>query len=73
MVGAHNKASRQAEKTPIQNEYQQTYDRLKKRKANGKISIEEWNQQVVYIQAVKDKVETGQMNEFEGMRKLQER
>lgn len=73
VVGAHNKASRQAEKTPIQNEYQRTYDRLKKRKANGKISIEEWNQQVVYIQAVKDKVETGQMNEFEGMRKLQER
>ena len=49
------------------------FSRLKKRKANGKISIEEWNQQVVYIQAVKDKVETGQMNEFEGMRKLQER
>ncbi len=71
VVGAHNKASKQAGKTPIQNEYQRTYDRLKKRKANGKISAEEWNRQVAYIQAVKDKVEAGQMDEFEGMGKLQ--
>lgn len=70
-IGTHRKRSRHIGQTPIQTEYSITYNRLKTRKFRGKISTAEWNIAVAKAQEIKDAVERGQMDEFEGMRELQ--
>lgn len=65
-VGAHNKeAKKKTSETPAQQEYRKAYNRLKMRKARGKISIEEWNQKVVQAQKIKDQAERGELSDEE--------
>lgn len=70
-VGAHIKeAKKKASESPAQQEYRKAYNRLKMRKARGKISIEEWNQKVVQAQEIKDQAERGELSDEEMRREL---
>ena len=69
-VGAHNKQADRDGKTPVQIEYENTYNRLKKRKARGKISTDEWNALVVRAQDIREQAQRGFLSDFEMKEKL---
>ena len=58
-VGAHNKQADRDSKTPVKIEYENTYNRLKKRKARGKISTDEWNALVAKAQEIREQAHRG--------------
>ena len=64
-VGAHNKQADRDSKTPVQIEYENTYNRLKKRKARGKISTDEWNALVARAQDIREQAQRGGLSDFE--------
>lgn len=64
-VGAHNKQTDRDSKTPVQIEYENTYNRLKKRKARGKISTDEWNALVAKAQEIREQAQRGFFSDFE--------
>ena len=68
-VGAHNKHADRDSKTPVQIEYENTYNRLKKRKARGKISTDEWNALVARAQDIREQAQRGGLSDFE-MKKM---
>ena len=69
-VGAHNKQTDRDSKTPVQIEYENTYNRLKKRKARGKISTDEWNALVARAQDIREQAQRGCLSDFEMKEKL---
>ena len=71
-IGTHRKRSGHVGRTPIQAAYEKAYTRLKTRKSRGKISVSEWNTAVAKAQDIKDAVERGDMQEFDGVRVLGE-
>lgn len=64
-VGAHKKEARKEGKTPARLEYDKVYNRLKTRKARGKLTTDEWNDAVALALAYKDKAEAGELSDFE--------
>ncbi|WP_303094870.1 DUF6076 domain-containing protein, partial [Ruthenibacterium lactatiformans] len=52
-------------KTPVQIEYENTYNRLKKRKTRGKISTDEWNALVAKAQDIREQAQRGFLSDFE--------
>lgn len=68
-VGAHlrEKVTRElaAAESPEVREYQKAYNRLKQRKVMGKISAEEWNEQVAEAIAIRDRAQRGEIDELE--------
>ena len=64
-VGAHKKEARKEGKTPSRLEYDRVYNKLKTRRARGKISIDEWNAAVALALEYKDKAEAGKITELE--------
>ncbi len=71
-VGAHKKALQKKTRSMVEEEYARTYDRLKKRKSNGKISTDEWNQQAAYIQEIKENVARGLLDEYAAVAQLKQ-
>lgn len=69
-VGAHNKQADRDSKTPVQVEYENTYNRLKKRKARGKISTDEWNALVARAQEIREQAQRGCLSDFEMKERL---
>ena len=67
---AHNKQADRDGKTPVQIEYENTYNRLKKRKARGKISTDEWNALVARAQEIREQAQRGFLSDFEMKEKL---
>lgn len=71
-VGAHIKeAKKKASETPAQQEYRKAYNRLKMRKARGKISIEEWNAAVAEAEELREQAERGELSELELRERLE--
>ena len=68
-VGAHEK-EKSENKTAARREYSRIYNRLKARKQRGKISVEEWNRQVVYAQELRATFEAASLTEEEYVEKL---
>lgn len=64
-VGAHIKEARKEGKTPARLEYDKVYNRLKTRRARGKLSADEWNAAVLLALEYKDKAEVGKISDFE--------
>lgn len=65
-VGAHIKeAKKKASETPAQQEYRKVYNRLKMRKARGKISLDQWNTAVAEAEELRDQAEQGKLSELE--------
>ncbi|OQB26107.1 MAG: hypothetical protein BWY11_00057 [Firmicutes bacterium ADurb.Bin182] len=64
-VGAHKKEARKEGKTPARLEYDKIYNRLKTRRARGKISVDEWNAAVALALEYKDKAEAGKITDTE--------
>ena len=64
-VGAHKKEARKEGKTPARLEYDKVYNRLKTRRARGKLSADEWNAAVALALEYKDKAEAGKISDFE--------
>lgn len=72
-VGAHRKEMRgKANRTPVQIEYDRTYNRLKVRKQRKKISTSEWNAAVAKAQELVAQFERGELTDEELKRKLVE-
>lgn len=72
-VGAHRKeAQGKANRTPAQQEYDRTYNRLKQRKNRKKISVDEWNTAVARAQELLDQSGRGQLTDEELRRKLRD-
>lgn len=69
-VGAHRKERDKNGKEFAYREYTRAYNRLKTWKQRGKISPEEWNQRVAYIQEVKASFLAGKMSDVEYKAKL---
>ena len=69
-VGAHNKQADRDSKTLVQIEYENTYNRLKKRKARGKISTDEWNALVARAQEIREQAQRGFLSDFEMKERL---
>jgi hypothetical protein len=64
-VGAHKKEARKEGKTPARLEYDKVYNKLKTRRARGKLSIDEWNAAVAMALEYKDKAEVGKITDLE--------
>lgn len=64
-VGAHRKAQDLTYATPAQIEYRKVYNRLKTRRARGKLTADEWNAAAVLALEYKDKAEAGEISDFE--------
>lgn len=64
-VGAHKKEARKEGKTPARLEYDKVYNRLKTRRARGKLSVDEWNAAVALALEYKDKAEAGKISDSE--------
>ena len=63
-MGAHRKeAQSKANRTPAQQEYDRTYNRLKQRKNRKKISVDEWNTAVARAQELLDQSGRGQLTD----------
>lgn len=72
-VGAHRKeAQGKANRTPAQQEYDRTYNRLKQRKNRKKISVDEWNTAVARAQELLEQSWRGELSDEELTRKLEE-
>lgn len=69
-VGAHRKEREKNGKEFAYSEYARVYNRLKTWKQRGKISAEEWNRRVAYIQEVKAAFLAGGMSDAEYKAKL---
>lgn len=68
-VGAHRKEKNGSELGYI--EYDKVYNRLKSRKRCGSITVEQWNQQVSYIQDLKEALLRGEITDAEYKMKLE--
>jgi len=65
-VGAHKKEARNhSGATPAQKEYRKAYNKLKTRRARGKLSVDEWNATVALALEYKDKAEAGEITDLE--------
>ncbi len=65
-VGAHVKeAKKKASETPAQQEFRKAYNRLKMRKARGKISVDQWNAAVAEAEKLRDQAVQGKLSELE--------
>ncbi|HWQ77151.1 MAG TPA: DUF6076 domain-containing protein [Syntrophomonas sp.] len=64
-IGAHKKEARKEGKTPVRLEYDKVYNRLKTRRARGKLSADEWNAAVSLALDYKDKAEAGKITDLE--------
>ena len=64
-VGAHKKEARKEGKTPARLEYDKVYNRLKTRRARGKMTADEWNAAVALALESKDKAEAGKISDPE--------
>ncbi|NLI91957.1 MAG: hypothetical protein GX434_07025 [Peptococcaceae bacterium] len=64
-IGAHKKEARKEGKTPARLEYDKVYNRLKTRRARGKLSVDEWNAAVALALEYKDKAEAGKISDSE--------
>lgn len=64
-VGAHKKEARREGKTAARREYEKVYNRLKVRRARGKISTDEWKAAVAKALVYKDKTEAGEISDYE--------
>jgi len=64
-IGAHKKEARKEGKTPARLEYDKVYNKLKTRRARGKLSIDEWNANVALALEYKDKAEAGEITDLE--------
>lgn len=65
-VGAHIKeAKKKASESPAQQEYRKTYNRLKMRKARGKISVDQWNAAVAEAEELREQAERGELSDEE--------
>ena len=64
-IGAHKKQASKEGKTPVRQEYDKVYNRLKTRHARGKLSDAEWNAAVALALEYKDKAEAGQISDLE--------
>ncbi len=62
-VGAHKKEKEKNGSSMIQKEYNRVYNRLKTRKNRGKISNDQWNEQVSLAQDLKDKANRGELSD----------
>lgn len=69
-VGAHRKEREKNGKDFAYREYARAYNRLKTWKQRGKISAEEWNRRVAYIQEVKTEFLAGAISDVEYIAKL---
>ena len=69
-VGAHRKEKKKNGQELAYREYARAYNRLKTWKQRGKISPEEWNQKVAYIQELKGAFLAGVMSDVEYIAKL---
>lgn len=58
------KEVRGEEKTPARLEYDKVYNRLKTRRARGKISVDKWNADVTLALEYKGKAEAGEISDF---------
>jgi hypothetical protein len=63
-VGAHKKEARKGGKTPARIEYDRVYNKLKTRRARGKLSVDEWNAAVALALEYKDKAEAGEITDL---------
>ncbi len=67
-VGAHVKETQKKEKrTPARQEYDKVYNRLKSRKNRGKISVDEWNQQVSKAISYMEQNQRGELSDYDYM------
>jgi len=64
------KEQRHEGETPIQREYRKAYNRLKTRRARGKISADERNRVVAEAQELRDRTVRGEVPEVEAVRLL---
>jgi hypothetical protein len=65
-VGAHRKeAQGKLNRSPAQQEYDRTYNRLKARKQRGKISADEWNAAVAQAQKLLEQSDRGELTDGE--------
>ena len=64
-VGAHKKQASKEGKTPARQEYEKVYNKLKTRRARGKLSVDEWNAAVALALEYKDKAEAGKITDLE--------
>lgn len=69
-VGAHRKEKKKNGRELAYREYARAYNRLKTWKQRGKISPEEWNRKVAYIQELKGAFLAGVMSDVEYIAKL---
>ena len=69
-VGAHRKEREKNGKDFAYREYARVYNRLKTWKQRGKISMEEWNRRVAYIQELRASFLAGEMDDSEYKIKL---
>ena len=67
-VGPHKKEQRHEGETPIWREYRRAYNRLKTRRARGKVTPDEWNRLVAEAQELRDRAVRGEVPEFEAVR-----
>ena len=70
--GAHEREKEKQKKETAVREYNRTYNRLKARKRRGRITVDEWNRQVVQAQELKDAFTARQMTREEYVKKLNE-
>ena len=72
-VGAHRKEARgKANRSPARVEYDRAYNRLKRRKSRGKISVDEWNAAVAKAMQVLEQVERGELTDDEMKERFRE-
>ena len=65
-MGAHRKEARgKVNRSPARVEYDRAYNRLKRRKSRGKISVDEWNAAVAQAMRVLEQVERGELADDE--------
>jgi hypothetical protein len=65
-VGAHRKETQgKLNRSPAQQEYDRTYNRLKARKQRGKISADEWNAAVAQAQKLLEQSDRGELTDGE--------
>lgn len=65
-IGAHVKeAEKKENRTPTQQEYDKVYNRLKTRKNRGKLSIDDWNNQVADAVSYMEQNQKGELSDFD--------
>ena len=69
-VGAHEREKEKRQTETAAREYSRAYNRLKARKRRGRITTDEWNQQVAKAQALKDAFTARKLTREEYVQKL---